>query len=53
MTVHNEYEGYAFLERGSAKRKTAATLMNAYSRYYSTEMIHGLKFSVAMTDFRL
>ena len=53
ITVHNKDEVSAILERGSAKRKTAATLMNAYSRYYSTEMIHGLKFSVAMTDFSL
>ena len=35
ITVHNKDEVYSILERGSAKRKTAATLMNAYSRYSS------------------
>ncbi len=32
ITVHNKNEVYQILERGSAKRKTASTLMNAYSR---------------------
>ncbi|XP_074503183.1 kinesin-like protein KIF11 [Sebastes fasciatus] len=31
VTVHNKYEVYQILERGSAKRRTASTLMNAYS----------------------
>lgn len=32
ITVHNKDEVYQILERGAAKRKTASTLMNAYSR---------------------
>lgn len=32
VTVHNKDEVYQILERGSAKRRTASTLMNAYSR---------------------
>lgn len=35
VTVHNKDEVYHILERGSAKRRTASTLMNAYSRYPS------------------
>ncbi|KAM9847730.1 kinesin-like protein KIF11 [Aulostomus maculatus] len=31
MTVHNKDEVYLILERGAAKRRTASTLMNAYS----------------------
>ncbi|KAF7649356.1 hypothetical protein LDENG_00142330 [Lucifuga dentata] len=31
VTVHNKDEVYQILERGSAKRRTASTLMNAYS----------------------
>ncbi|XP_066211760.1 kinesin-like protein KIF11 isoform X1 [Saccopteryx leptura] len=31
ITVHNKDEVYQILEKGAAKRKTAATLMNAYS----------------------
>ncbi|MGH0130698.1 UNVERIFIED_CONTAM: hypothetical protein FKN15_059195 [Acipenser sinensis] len=31
ISVHNKYEVYQILERGAAKRKTASTLMNAYS----------------------
>ncbi|XP_052009273.1 kinesin-like protein KIF11 [Xyrauchen texanus] len=31
ITVHNKNEVYQILERGAAKRKTASTLMNAYS----------------------
>ncbi|KAJ0004813.1 hypothetical protein NQD34_011027 [Periophthalmus magnuspinnatus] len=31
ITVHNKDEVYQILERGAAKRKTASTLMNAYS----------------------
>ncbi|XP_062380289.1 kinesin-like protein KIF11 [Sardina pilchardus] len=31
ITVHNKNEVYQILERGTAKRKTACTLMNAYS----------------------
>ncbi|CAL8297877.1 unnamed protein product [Merluccius merluccius] len=31
VVVHNKDEVYQILERGSAKRKTASTLMNAYS----------------------
>ncbi|XP_034754345.1 kinesin-like protein KIF11 [Etheostoma cragini] len=31
ITVHNKDEVYHILERGSAKRRTASTLMNAYS----------------------
>ncbi|XP_028279012.1 kinesin-like protein KIF11 [Parambassis ranga] len=31
VTVHNKDEVYLILERGAAKRKTASTLMNAYS----------------------
>lgn len=33
VTVHNKDEVYLILERGAAKRRTASTLMNAYSRY--------------------
>ena len=33
VTVHNKSEVYKILERGSEKRQTAATLMNAQSRY--------------------
>lgn len=33
VTVHNKDEVYQILERGAAKRKTASTLMNAYSRW--------------------
>jgi len=33
VTVHNKNEVYQILERGAAKRTTAATYMNAYSRY--------------------
>lgn len=33
VTVHNKDEVYQILERGAAKRRTASTLMNAYSRY--------------------
>jgi kinesin family protein 11 len=32
VTVHNKNEVYAILEKGSFKRQTAATLMNAQSR---------------------
>ena len=32
VVVHNKDEVYQILKRGSAKRKTASTLMNAYSR---------------------
>uniref|UniRef100_A0A3Q3JLP5 Kinesin motor domain-containing protein n=1 Tax=Monopterus albus TaxID=43700 RepID=A0A3Q3JLP5_MONAL len=35
VTVHNKDEVYEILERGAAKRRTASTLMNAYSRYAS------------------
>ncbi|XP_006147700.1 kinesin-like protein KIF11 [Tupaia chinensis] len=31
ITVHNKDEVYQILEKGAARRKTAATLMNAYS----------------------
>ncbi|XP_069720148.1 kinesin-like protein KIF11 [Phaenicophaeus curvirostris] len=31
VTVHNKYEVYQILERGAAKRTTAATYLNAYS----------------------
>ncbi|XP_008847843.1 kinesin-like protein KIF11 [Nannospalax galili] len=31
ITVHNKDEVYQILEKGAAKRRTAATLMNAYS----------------------
>ncbi|XP_063045994.1 kinesin-like protein KIF11 [Engraulis encrasicolus] len=31
VTVHNKYEVYKIMERGTAKRKTACTLMNMYS----------------------
>uniref|UniRef100_A0A3P8WE67 Kinesin-like protein n=1 Tax=Cynoglossus semilaevis TaxID=244447 RepID=A0A3P8WE67_CYNSE len=31
VTVHNKDEVYQILERGSAKRRTASTLMNSYS----------------------
>ncbi|KFV57010.1 Kinesin-like KIF11, partial [Tyto alba] len=31
ITVHNKNEVYQILERGAAKRTTAATYMNAYS----------------------
>lgn len=37
VTVHNKDEVYQILERGAAKRRTASTLMNAYSRYTSRE----------------
>lgn len=33
VTVHNKSEVYKILEKGSEKRQTAATLMNAHSRY--------------------
>lgn len=33
VTVHTKNEVYAIMERGSEKRKTAATQMNANSRY--------------------
>lgn len=33
MVVHDKDEVYQILERGRAKRQTAATLMNAHSRY--------------------
>lgn len=33
VVVHNKDEVYLILERGAAKRRTASTLMNAYSRY--------------------
>ena len=33
VTVHNKDEVYAILEKGARKRQTAATLMNAHSRY--------------------
>ena len=32
VTVHNKNEVYTILEKGAAKRQTAATLMNAHSR---------------------
>lgn len=32
VTVHNKQEVYKILEKGSLKRTTAATLMNAQSR---------------------
>ena len=32
ITVYNKDEVYQILEKGAAKRTTAATLMNAYSR---------------------
>lgn len=32
VTVHNKNEVYKILEKGSEKRQTAATLMNAHSR---------------------
>lgn len=32
VTVHNKNEVYKILEKGSEKRRTAATLMNAQSR---------------------
>lgn len=41
VTVHNKDEVYQILERGSAKRRTASTLMNAYSRWISdTTLVH-------------
>ena len=48
-------QGWGLCHPGAwiCQEETAATLMNAYSRYYSTEMIHGFKFSVTMTDFSL
>ncbi|XP_027765397.1 kinesin-like protein KIF11 [Empidonax traillii] len=36
VTVHNKNQVYQILERGAAKRTTAATYMNAYSRYRSS-----------------
>lgn len=36
VTVHNKAEVYKILEKGSEKRQTAATLMNAHSRYNSS-----------------
>lgn len=36
VTVHNKSEVYKILEKGSEKRQTAATLMNAHSRYVFT-----------------
>lgn len=35
VTVHNKNEVYKILEKGSEKRQTAATLMNAHSRLLS------------------
>lgn len=32
VTVHNKNEVYKILEKGSEKRQTAATFMNAHSR---------------------
>jgi kinesin family protein 11 len=32
VTVHNKNEVYAIMEKGSFKRQTAGTLMNAQSR---------------------
>lgn len=34
VTVHNKNEVYKILEKGSEKRQTAATLMNAHSRLF-------------------
>nr|XP_019594034.1 PREDICTED: kinesin-like protein KIF11 [Rhinolophus sinicus] len=38
ITVHNKDEVYQILEKGAAKRTTAATLMNAYSRLYNVDL---------------
>ena len=38
VTVHNKDEVYNILEKGAAKRKTAATLMNAHSRLVTTSL---------------
>lgn len=35
VTVHNKNEVYNILEKGSERRQTAATLMNAHSRLLS------------------
>lgn len=32
MTIHNKNEVFNILQKGSEKRQTAATLMNAHSR---------------------
>lgn len=40
ITVHNKNEVYQILEKGAAKRTTAATLMNAYSRWESHCLPH-------------
>ena len=32
VVVHSKNDVYTILERGSARRQTAATLMNAHSR---------------------
>ena len=44
VTVHNKDEVYQILERGSAKRRTAYTFMNAYSRYHARTWRAGRHF---------
>ncbi|KAB1271670.1 Kinesin-like protein KIF11 [Camelus dromedarius] len=41
ITVHNKDEVYQILEKGAAKRTTAATLMNAYSRKHQSVDLAG------------
>ena len=41
--VHSKAEVYEILERGAQKRQTAATLLNAHSRYESASLIDDLK----------
>ncbi|KAI4484885.1 hypothetical protein M0802_012994 [Mischocyttarus mexicanus] len=40
VTVHNKSEVYKILEKGSEKRQTAATLMNAHSRLFFSITVH-------------
>ena len=37
VIVHDRSEVYEILERGAQKRQTAATLLNAHSRYVSSK----------------
>lgn len=42
VVVHSKDEVYAILEKGSIKRQTAATLMNANSRYAIAPYVNDL-----------
>lgn len=62
VTVHNKNEVYKILEKGSERRQTAATLMNAHSRflfsiifviliYLSSKMLHSILLTLLLTFF--